>query len=49
MSTQYLSFGVVDARDRSDQDPALLRTVELERAGQRRMSRFLGTRLRVQR
>ena len=39
MSTQYLSFGVVDGRSLSDRDLALLRTVELERAEARRARR----------
>ena len=39
MSTQYLSFGVVDGRSHSDRDLALLRTVELERADARRARR----------
>ncbi len=39
MSTQYLSFGVVDGRTHSDRDLELLRAVELERADARRARR----------
>lgn len=39
MSTQYLSFGIVDGRTHSDQEIALLRTVELSRAESRPASR----------
>ena len=39
MSTQYLSYGIVDGRNTSDRDLALLRTVELERAEARRAGR----------
>lgn len=39
MTTQYLSFGIVDARTHSDEELALLRTVELARATDRRRSR----------
>ena len=36
MTTQYLSYGIVDGRTRSDEDLALLRTLELARAEARR-------------
>jgi hypothetical protein len=37
MSTQpYLSYGIVDGRTHSEQDLALLRTVELDRESERR-------------
>ena len=39
MSTQYLSFGVVDGRSHSDRDLALLRAVDLQRADARRARR----------
>ncbi len=39
MSTQYLSFGIVDGRTLSDQEIALRRTVELARAEGRRARR----------
>ena len=45
MNTQYLSYGIVDGRTHSDQEIALLRTVELARAEsrrQRRTRRLLG-------
>jgi hypothetical protein len=41
MSTQYLSFGIVDGRTHSDEELALLRTVELGRAEARRRRRTL--------
>lgn len=37
MSTQYLSYGIVDGRTHSDREIALLRTVELDRARPRRL------------
>ncbi len=37
MSTQYLSYGIVDGRTHSDREIALLRTVELDRARTRRL------------
>jgi len=36
MTTQYLSYGIVDGRTHSDEQIALLRTVELDRARSRR-------------
>lgn len=36
MPTQYLSFGIVDARTSTDEEIALLRTVELARQERRR-------------
>lgn len=41
MTTQYLSYGIVDGRTHSDQELALLRTVELARAGSRRRRRTM--------
>ena len=43
MSTQYLSYGIVDGRTHSDREIALLRTVELERPRGRFARRFLRT------
>ncbi len=37
MSTQYLSYGIVDGRTHTDREIALLRTVELDRDRQRRL------------
>ncbi|GAA1479502.1 hypothetical protein GCM10009623_39480 [Nocardioides aestuarii] len=37
MSTQYLSYGIVDGRTHTDREIALLRTVELDRPRQRRL------------
>lgn len=46
MSTQlHLALGIVDGRAHATQDPALLRSVELARVGERRSSlrrRLLG-------
>lgn len=43
MTTQpYLSYGIVDGRTRSDEDLALLRSVELARESERRMRRNRG-------
>ncbi len=39
MTMQYLSYGIVDGRTHSDQEIALLRTVELARASNRRERR----------
>lgn len=39
MSTQYLSYGIVDGRTHTDQEIALLRTVELARGQHRRARR----------
>jgi hypothetical protein len=40
MNTQlHLAYGIVAARAHSDQDPALLRTVELARQDERRARR----------
>jgi len=39
MSTQYLSYGIVTGRTRSDQEIALLRSVELARKGTPRWRR----------
>ncbi|MCW2768228.1 MAG: hypothetical protein JWO11_4187 [Nocardioides sp.] len=40
MNTQlHLAYGIVQGRAHSDQDPALLRTVELARRGERRTRR----------
>lgn len=36
MSTQYLSYGIVDGRTHTDREIALLRTVELDRNRTRR-------------
>lgn len=36
MSTQYLSYGIVDGRTHTDREIALLRTVELARPRTRR-------------
>jgi hypothetical protein len=36
MSTQYLSYGIVDGRTHTDREIALLRTVELDRTRTRR-------------
>jgi hypothetical protein len=36
MSTQYLSYGIVDGRTRTDREIALLRAVELARTEPRR-------------
>ena len=36
MSTQYLSYGIVDGRTHTDREIALLRTVELDRGRTRR-------------
>ena len=36
MTTQYLSYGIVDGRTHTDQEIALLRTVELARENTRR-------------
>ena len=36
MSTQYLSYGIVDGRTHTDRELALLRTVELDRLRTRR-------------
>ncbi len=36
MSTQYLSYGIVDGRTHTDREIALLRTVELSRTRNRR-------------
>jgi hypothetical protein len=40
MTTQYLSFGIVDGRTHTDEEIALLRTVELARAQDRRRRRL---------
>ena len=45
MTTQYLSYGIVDGRTHTDQEIALLRTVEIARRDsrrERRTRRFLG-------
>lgn len=42
MSTQYLSYGIVDGRTRSDEDLALLRSLELARESERRSRRTRG-------
>ncbi|MCW2796526.1 hypothetical protein [Nocardioides sp.] len=43
MTTQlHLANGIVQGRAHSDQDPALLRTVELARKGERQARRALG-------
>jgi hypothetical protein len=47
MSTQLLSFGIVDGRTHSDRDLALLRTVELDRADDRRARRADAQRRRL--
>ena len=39
MNTQYLSYGIVNGRTHTDQEIALLRTVELDRESSRRPSR----------
>ena len=39
MTTQYLSYGIVDGRSHTDQEIALLRTVELDRQSSRRERR----------
>ena len=39
MMTQYLSYGIVDGRTHTDQEIALLRTVELARKHDRRERR----------
>ena len=39
MTMQYLSYGIVDGRTHSDDEIALLRTVELARASSRRERR----------
>ncbi|HYH34465.1 MAG TPA: hypothetical protein VD814_04870 [Nocardioides sp.] len=39
MSTQYLSYGIVDGRTRSDEDLVLLRALELARESERRSRR----------
>ena len=39
MTTQYLSYGIVDGRTHTDQEIALLRTVELAREATRRARR----------
>lgn len=40
MTTQlYLARGIVDGRVHTDQDPALVRTVELARRAERRAAR----------
>ena len=39
MTTQYLSYGIVDGRTHTDQEIALLRTVELDREHHRRERR----------
>ena len=39
MTTQYLSYGIVDGRTHTDQEIALLRTVELDREHRRRERR----------
>ena len=47
MNTQlHLAFGIVDGRVHPDQDPALLRTVELARESERRARRGLRRRSR---
>ena len=39
MTTQYLSYGIVDGRTHTDEEIALLRTVELDRERGRRARR----------
>jgi hypothetical protein len=39
MTTQYLSYGIVTGRTHTDQEIALLRTVELDRDSSRRPGR----------
>lgn len=39
MTTQYLSYGIVDGRTHTDEEAALLRTVEIARAERRRERR----------
>ncbi len=39
MTTQYLSYGIVDGRTHTDQEIALMRTVELDREHRRRERR----------
>jgi hypothetical protein len=39
MTTQYLSYGIVDGRTHTDQEIALLRDVELDRRSSRRERR----------
>ena len=47
MSTQlHLAFGIVEARAHHDQDPALLRDMELARETDRRARRTLRRRTR---
>jgi len=46
MSTRYLSYGIVDGRTYSDRDLQQLRTVQLERAGERRARRTAAGRRR---
>ncbi|MEJ7796241.1 MAG: hypothetical protein WKF50_11870 [Nocardioides sp.] len=39
MTTQYLSYGIVNGRTHTDQEIALMRTVELARESSRRSRR----------
>ncbi len=39
MTMQYLSYGIVDGRTHSDQEIALMRTIELARISSRRERR----------
>ena len=44
MTAQYLFYGIVDGRTHSDQEIALLRSVELARESTRRRRRLTGWR-----